>query len=464
MSIALPLISPRFAIPSESSVSTDYLEMRRVGTYPNDLLLACLVCYVETQLDREQGFELKGLWKQGRDRTYTDEFDREIESRQRENKGVDNAGLQDLLVRVGLWMGQTEAWEISTDGKAIASLQRLQTALKVNIRVFTSTQDFPAINLGNVLFPDSPTSLYPKLSLCICEDVIFLLYPYISSRNCIRLSCGHHTFKHVIDSQVLDQIGEDAVSEADLRALRVICQTCSQPSAIQLVPQGVQFVVEGGNVPSSCQHQVAPLDRFRCQCNAYQCKECALSRALSASGPCCKKCGISYIEDIDTLADTEKYQWLRPYVNIITRNRSVKAPSDPPTTPRHNSFDINASEPFCKLCHKQSTHTSPCPNLDCCINCLVEKVNESFGQFKCPVCKLSVRSFYEFERKCSNCKKPCRREDMFFLCAHCKLQVCPDCIRKTKDKYSHCEVTKLLHKVHVDKIIRILGPTAASFH
>ena len=459
MSMAFPRISPRFAIPSESSATTDFLEMRRVGTYPSDLLLACLVCYVETQLDKEQAFELKGLWKQGRDRTTTDEFEREIGVRQRENEGVDNAGLQDLLERVELWMRANGAWEVSTDGKAIASLQHLQNALQVNIRVFTSTQDFPTINLGNVLFPDSPASTYPKLSLCICEDVIFLLYPYISPRNCIRLPCGHHTFKHVIDSQV---IGEFAVSEEDLRALRVTCQTCSQSSVIQLESRGVQFVVEGGNVPSSCQHQVAPLDRFRCQCNAYQCKECALSRALSASGPYCRNCGTSYLEDIETLADTEKYQWLRPYLSIIIRNRSVKARSDPPT-PRHDSFGINTSRPICQLCHKHDTNHSPCPNQDCCLYCLVEEVGKSFGKFECPKCGEDVLSFYEVERKCSKCRKPCRREDMFFLCAHCELQVCPDCVRKTKNKYSQCKVTKLVHKVHVDKIKSLLGHAAKSF-
>jgi hypothetical protein len=53
---------------------------------------------------------------------------------------------------------------------------------------------------------------------------------------------------------------------------------------------------------------------------------------------------------------------------------------------------------------------------------------------------------------------------MFFLCAHCQLQVCPDCVRKTKDKYSQCQVTKLVHKVHADKVKSLLGPTAKSFH
>ena len=459
--MAFPIIGPRFAVPSTSNAATDFLEMRRVGTYPSELLLAGLTCYVETQLDKKGRYDLKGLWRQGREKTITDVFDREVERRQDQNGGLDNEELQDMLVRVGLWMNENEVWQVPTTGKAIASLQSLQEALQASIQVFVSTQAFPDINLGTVLFPGHSTYPYPKLTLCICEDVIFLLYRYISPDNCIRLSCGHHTFKHLIEAQISEKVGDFTVSEADLAALSVICQTCSQPSAVRLKTQGFQFLLEGpGRTDQNlcCEHQVPPLDRFRCQCNTYQCKECALSRALTVSGPCCQQCGASYLEDLDCLANTEPYQWLRPYLNVITRNKSIKSLSDPPIS-RPNP----AIWPMCKLCNEKTTIGTPCPKRDCCPDCLIQEVCKSNGQFKCPVCGRDVQPFFREERRCSECKEPCRRSDMFFMCARCKRQVCPPCIRKTKDKDSLCSVTKLVHQVHPDKVKSILGTNSKAF-
>lgn len=450
MSQAFPVIGPRFAVPPASGAAADFLEMRRVGTYPNQLLLAGLVCYVETQVDKKESFDLKGLWKQGSDRSITEVFEREIEQRQGES--IESEELQDLLVRVGLWLDAREAWQVSSTGEAIASVQRLQEALEVNISVFVSTQDFPAINLGTVLHTDSSSQTGSPLTLCICEDVIFLLYPYISSSNCIRLSCGHHIFKHLIYAQVSEQMGDFTVSEQDLTALRVNCLTCSQSSVLRLQPQGTQLAFEGADSSNekACEHQVAPMDRFRCQCEAYQCKECAFSRALTISGPYCRKCRASYLQDIQTIVYTEQYQWLRPYLNVILRHRPLTLPS-PNTVPKSTAHPV----PTCSLCQKDASE-SPCPNHDCCLKCLIAQICDSFDKFQCPVCLTSVRSFYAENRKCSACKKPFRREEMFFLCASCRLQVCPECVKKAKDKYSQCSVTKRVHRVYEGKAKDIL--------
>jgi len=472
MSKAFPVIGPRFAVPPASGAATDFLEMRRVGTYPNQLLLAGLACYVETQVDKKESFDLKGLWKQGSDRSITEEFEREIEQRQRE--GPDNEGLQDLLVRVGLWMDERDAWQVSSTGQAIASLQRLQEALDVNISLFSSTQDFPAINLGTVLLSHHSSQTRARLTLCICEDVIFLLYPYISPSNCVRLACGHHIFKHLIYAQVSERVGDFTVSEQDLAVLRVNCLTCFQTSTVRLKPQGTKFVFEGTYLPDekNCEHHVAPMERFRCQCNAYQCKECALSRALTVSGPSCRQCGTSYLDDIDSLVCTKQYNWLRPYLSIITRNRPTRDLSSLPNStfnhlqnsgPCLTPFSSFHSTSACEICHQEVTLDSPCPNHDCCLKCLIAAICESFDKYECPVCKVNVKKFYEENRKCSKCKKPYHREEMFFLCASCRMQVCPKCVKKNKDAYSKCSVTGRVHKVYGDKVDKILGPNSTSF-
>ena len=472
MSSTFPVIGPRFAVPMTSNVAQDYFEMRRVGSYPENLLLACVVCYVETQLDRLEQFTLSGLWRGSQDRNVTDQFEKEIKGRQWQEEGVNDRGLQDLLTRVSLWMEASGDWVTATSGQAISSLSKLEQVLPVTIRVYASTQPFPSINLGSVLYPD--TSLPPKikLTLCICEDVIFLLYPYISPSNFIRLSCGHHIFSHLIFSQMSQQIGVFTVSESDLMGIQVTCMTCSQPSRVQPIRQGYQFVFKGtktGPDSGCCEHQVSPLERLLCKCGKSYCNECVIMRSLSVFGPFCLKCNISYIDELDSQFAVANYLWLRPYLNVIKRMRLSRASSEhimhlqapSPELQSSNSFSA-ASHHTCERC-SCDFDKSICPKKDCCASCLIEEVRMSFGRFECPECGTSVMSFYNEERKCSSCKRPFKRLEMFLLCYECKLQICSSCVKKTPQTYNRCKITEEIHKVNEDKVNRVLTKSCRYF-
>ena len=487
--MAESMVGHRFLLPAGSSLSGSYLEVRRIGGYPNSIAFACLYQYIE-QFVEEGNSTLKGHFlrllepikgESDQIATFYRSFQANVDCKLLLSAqffiGLTDATLR-LIQRMNLLM--------NTDYQAVETLIVLAQELHCRGQViFLSPNSFETrrkINFG---------VSGPELVTIAANSELYLLYDYIAKDSFFLPECRCLSLKYHIFADLQRASRSYACTIAQLAAHNIACSRCSRPHTKSdlerlLCSSNDHFTLQTDQL--KCSHTSEDWGVLCMMCEFEMCGVCFVAQALTAKGPFCAKCKTPYDLQVPSVLSRHSYEWAKRCFKIAMGNRHLEfnekkqaleqrliVPSRNSVIPFH-SFSLpqksrsefhSYSPPApphvqaerepegmfllrkCKSCTLLVNY-SLCSMGCYCIACAVGNIYSSVDlQKKCFGCNEFIDSFLKEYMDCKGCRQVVKNLDMAYVCLRCKYTICELCFVTLEGRIPLCSTTQVPHHLNI---------------
>ena len=475
-------VGQRFLVPIASSLASSYLEIRKVGLYPDNILFACIYQYVEHFLE-EGNAAHKALFLNIVGRFRVDNqviaafyrlFHADVDS-----KLLSSAEFQAGLMEVARILIERKNLQTGTDYQIIETLRGSAELLHCRGEVmFLVPGEFEMRR--KLSFGVSG----PEILTIGAGSQLFLLYDYLAKDSFFLPACHCLSLRYHIFADFQHKIGSLANTIDQLATLSVKCSTNEHPLSKAdigrlLMGNSCDFTLQTDK--QQCDHVNEAWGVQCMMCENPICGICLIAQALTAKGPFCVKCKMPYDLQVPSALSRQNYDWTKRFFEIAMRKwhlefneqrqalelrltllsrtsslptQSVSLPShrlDPhlPARPNPSQTQRMPGPPFaskaCKRCALPVTY-SIC-SLGCyCIACAVSNIYSSIDLLKqCIDCKESALPFLDGVIDCVMCKKGFTYWEMAFACLICHYRICTSCFYRIKGLISNCSTSRKPH-------------------
>jgi hypothetical protein len=482
-----PTIGRRFL--TLGPLADNYIETRRVGRYPDDILFALFFQYIEHFLE-EGNATHKGCFL-----TLIENLqEKSLRSREfyQSVQAATDAGLlssaEFLLGLMEITQGVMNnlGLQIGSDYLVIEALAGLARALHCRGQVIFLIPGTFELRRKQVIGESGPMLVAIGASL-----EVYLLYDYLTKDSFFLPACNCLTPRYHIFAALQRVACGYAKTINELAALNVKCERCQVPYTKRDVERLLsdQDHLAFQTQLEKCKHS-GDWGIVCMMCQFEICGICCLAQALTAKGPFCPKCGAPYDEQAFGSLSIHDYNWMEKYFRISMLNRHLEhnekkkaleliltsgntktlssagsiehtrnlsgataqfsqASASIPAV-RETGFEVRT----CKGCGKEVKY-SLCSVGCCCIFCAVSNIYSSTElQPKCLYCKEPMSAFLSQSSGCSVCKKVFRCAEMAYICLHCGYQVCELCFLRINGKIPSCG--KAPHTLSIPAKVRFL--------
>jgi len=463
-----PSVGRRVLMPP-ASPQASFVEIRRIGLYPESIVFAFLYQYIECFLETANA-------------VYKSCFLRFLQQIQVERKDIeaisalfqtaeDSAILasEDFRLRiqavVQLALVHLDL-RIENDYQVIESLETLADALECRGQILyfepskTTYAELQRIEFGRK---------GPEIVAIAVKSKLYLLYNTLAKESFFVPTCGCLSLKYRIFADLQRAAQNYAKTVDELVALNVQCQICGKPYTKRDL-QRLYFECECfafQTTTKNCTHDSEW--GIACMlCEFPMCGLCCAAQALTAKGPLCARCQAPYDEQIRGALSVHNYQWAEQYLNISGINRqfeqkqteirksNLRASTDTDSRQRKSSMPLllpsNMQISKSRMCLGCSSEVkySLCSAGCCCLFCAVSNIYSSTDlQKMCLYCLQSASTFLDLDGDCSFCKRNVRYSDLAFMCLRCGYQICEFCFLRKEGQISQCSKGQIPHKLNI---------------
>lgn len=287
----VPGIGQRFLVPITSSLSSSYLEIRKVGNYPDNILFACIYQYIEHFLE-EGNIAHKGLFLNLVERIRDNNqeiaafyglFHADVGS-----KLLLSAEFQAGLMEVARRLIERMSLSTRTDYQTIETLRSIAELLHCRGEViFLIPGEFEMRR--KLSFGVSG----PELLTIGAGSQLFLLYDYLAKNSFFLPACHCLSLRYHIFADFQHATRSFANTIEQLATLGVKCSTSEHP----LSKADIERLLTGNSGDFTLQTDKQQCDHgheawgVQCMmCENPICGICLVAQALTAKGPFCVKC------------------------------------------------------------------------------------------------------------------------------------------------------------------------------
>ena len=468
---SMPTIGKRFL--TIGPLADNYIETRRLGRYPDNILFALFFQYIEHFLEEgnttHKGYFLKLI---------EDLQEQSLQSRlfyQSVQAATDAGLLSSSEFLLGLMeitqgiMGHLKL-QIRSDFLVIEALAGLARALHCRGQVIFLIPGTFELQRKLVIGESGPMPVAIGAS-----SEVYLLYDYLTKDSFFLPACQCLTLRYHIFAALQRGTYGYAKTINELVALNIKCARCQIPytnidlERLLYDQDHIAFQTE----QAECEHK-REWGICCMMCQFEMCGVCCLAQGLTAKGPFCVKCEMPYYEQALASLSTQIYNWMDKYFRISMLNRHLEYNekkkafelkltsgntktlssarsiehtrnlSGVPTQfsqasasiPTMQEVDLKVQ--ICKGCRREVKY-SLCSVGCCCIFCAVSNIYSSSElQHKCLHCKEQMRAFLGQNSGCSVCKEVFTCAEMAYICLRCGYQVCELCFLRIKGKIPSC--------------------------
>lgn len=487
--MAESVVGQRFLLPVASSLSSSYLEVRRIGGYPSYIAFACLYQYIERFLE-EGNTAFKGL------------FLSLLEPIQRES---DQIAAFYRAIQAG------EDCKLLLSEEFLAGLAEATQRLVKRLNLLTET-DFQAIETLKVLAQElhcrgevfflSPNSFEMRRKLCFglsgpeliaiaANSEVYLLYDYLAKDSFFLPSCHCLCLRYHLFADLQQAARSSACTIHQLAALNVTCSKCNQPRSKAdlerlLCSTPYHFTLQTDE--SVCDHSSEDWGVLCMMCEFHMCGVCFVAQALTAKGPLCVKCKTPYDIQVPSVLSRQNYEWAKRCFEIVMRNKHFEfnekkqalelrlavpnritvIPFQSVSLPVKNRTEFNSYSSIppntqvkgllrkCRSC-ALSVNYSLCSMGCYCLACAVDNTYSSIDiQKKCFQCNEFTDYFLQEDLECKGCKRMLRCLEMAYVCLRCKYQICEICFFKIDGQIPLCRTAQKPHNLSVSAKLKFL--------